>query len=268
MSKCPFFNQGDKVIPAKIDKNDKKIVAYQLYDHSWKIEPASSKRVWMDNLNNGNIYRCLPLKIANEFGWIIYSPVSAYLEWNGEIGPDDIRFAFGDDMPRTERQCLSSHFGSGVFTLNLPWVFRTPVGTQLMVRGVPNYVYDGITPLEGVVETDWLSFTFTVNFRVNRPFERVFLRPYEPLVLIHPVSVDNLEQFELESKQINEDLDFQEEFMKYTESRAMFMQRQKEENISDWQGHYFKGETIEENKVEDVDPEFNHKKRIKLKGKA
>lgn len=268
MSECPFLNQSSKSIPAKIDKNDKKIVAYQLYDHKWKIEPATSKRVWMDNLNNGNINRCLPLKIASEFGWIIYCPVSAAIEWNGMTSPDDIRIIYGDDTPKTERQCLSSHFGSGVFTLNLPWVFRTPVGTQIMVRGVPNYVYDGITPLEGVVETDWLSFTFTVNFRVNRPLERVYMRSYEPLVLIHPVSIDNLEEFQLESKPINENSDFQEEFMKYTESRADFIARQQRERIVEWQGHYFRGETIDEERVEDVDPEFNHKKKIKLKGKA
>ena len=56
-----------------------------------------------------------------------------------------------------------SHFGSGVLTFHAGYLFRTPPGWAVWARGAPNTVKDGIVPLDGLVETDWLPFTFTMN---------------------------------------------------------------------------------------------------------
>ena len=49
----------------------------------------------------------------------------------------------------------ASHFGDGILTWHLPILFRTPPGYNLLVRGPANYPKDAVSPLEGIVETDW-----------------------------------------------------------------------------------------------------------------
>lgn len=61
--------------------------------------------------------------------------------------------------------------------------------------GVPNLAKDGIAPLEGVVETDWLSFTFTMNWIFTRP-GRVRFEADEPFCFITPVNYRAIEAFE------------------------------------------------------------------------
>lgn len=66
-------------------------------------------------------------------------------------------------------QIVSSVFGNGVLTFHPGWLFRTSPAWALNVRGPPNAPKDGIAALEGLVETDWLPFTFTMNWRFTRP---------------------------------------------------------------------------------------------------
>lgn len=53
------------------------------------------------------------------------------------------------------RHYVVSHFGAGVVTFTVPYLFRTPPSYNLHVRGPTNMPKDGIYPLEGIVETDW-----------------------------------------------------------------------------------------------------------------
>ena len=48
---------------------------------------------------------------------------------------------------------MKSHFGEAVLTFSLPYLFRTPRGVNLWVKGPSNWIKDGIQPLEGIVET-------------------------------------------------------------------------------------------------------------------
>jgi hypothetical protein len=58
---------------------------------------------------------------------------------------------------------VAPHFGHGVLTFTTGYMFRTSPGWALWARGSPNAFKDRIVPLEGVVETDWLPFPFTMN---------------------------------------------------------------------------------------------------------
>ena len=80
-----------------------------------------------------------------------------------------------DDRARVDRLAVS-HFGHGVLTLIPGYLFRTSPGWALWVRGSPNTAKRNLVRLEGLVETDWLDFPFTMNWRFTRPgtvqFER------------------------------------------------------------------------------------------------
>src|SRR5205807_231232 len=82
---------------------------------------------------------------------------------------------------------IKSHFGAGVVTFTIPYLFRTPKGVNLWVKGPTNYFKDGAAPLEGVVETDWAVSSFTMNWKLTRPGLPVRFARGEPICMIVPV---------------------------------------------------------------------------------
>lgn len=85
--------------------------------------------------------------------------------------------------------------------------------------GVPNLAKDGIAPLEGVVETDWLSFTFTMNWIFTRP-GRVRFEADEPFCFITPVNYRAIEAFEPEVVPIAANPELAAAYMDYREQRS------------------------------------------------
>jgi hypothetical protein len=78
-------------------------------------------------------------------------------------------------------------FGHGVVTFNLPYLFRTPEGINLWVKGPSNAIKHGAQALEGVVETDWTAASFTMNWKLTRAAELVRFERGEPICMIVPV---------------------------------------------------------------------------------
>lgn len=155
------------------------------------IRKASPKRDWID-ATNGGAYRCLPLVMANQFGWELTLPCDVSAKWNGGAGMDAIEFYAGED------ECAHSHFGNGILTFHVWSLFRTPSGINLMVTGPANVAKAGISPLEGLVETDWATMTFTMNWRFTIPGRTVTFYAGEPFCRIFPIPRGFVEHFELE----------------------------------------------------------------------
>ena len=114
---------------------------------------------------NPNAYHCLPLVIANQWGWQVLCPTDVQVTWDGSPAPGglsvevDPRFA----------QAIKSQFGSGIVTFSPPWLFRTSSGWDLYVKGPSNRWKANCVPLEGVIETWWLNYTFTLNWKLVEP---------------------------------------------------------------------------------------------------
>lgn len=161
----------------------------------WSIEPAPSKREWMDETFKKTAYRCLPLIIANQAGWVVRGPASFSATWSGKIDNHGIKIEYDAD-PGQRAVTALSHFGNGILTFVLPWLFRTAPGFGLLVRGLPNCVKDNAYPLEGIVETDWSPYTFTVNWKIIRPGVPVRFGQGDPVCMILPFRLDMLEQFD------------------------------------------------------------------------
>ena len=160
------------------------LIAYELYPNpGMELEAAPINRDWMDRAHQRFPYRCLPLTIANQAGWILRSPVGFAAYWYGGANKEDVEIRFDNQAdPR-----ISSHFGVGTFTFTIPYLFRTPPGINLWAKGPANWVKDGVQALEGIVETDWLSSTFTMNWKMTRVCEWVRFERGEPFCMIVPV---------------------------------------------------------------------------------
>ena len=137
----------------------------------------------MDNAHLRHPYRCLPLVIANQSGWMLRSPAAFRAYWYGGPLKEDVELQF-DGAPDNR---IMSHFGSGVVTFTVPFLFRTPPGINLWVKGPSNRIKDGIQPLEGVVETDWLASTFTMNWKITRASEWIRFEEGEPYCMLVPI---------------------------------------------------------------------------------
>src|SRR5439155_14345440 len=109
--------------------------------------------------------------------------VSFTATWDGGPLPEATAIAFrGAPSP-----LVRSQFGDGIVTFSPGYLFRTPPGVGLWVRGPVNAPKDGASALEGVVETDWSPYTFTMNWKLTRPGAAVAFERGEPIAHILPV---------------------------------------------------------------------------------
>jgi hypothetical protein len=131
---------------------------------------------------NPHAYHCLPLVIANQWGWQVLCPTDVTVSWDGT--PSTAGLYVGVD-PRFAAS-IKSQFGSGIVTFSPPWLFRTSPGWDLYVKGPSNRWKANCMPLEGVVETWWLNYTFTLNWKLIQPGTVTFFTG-ESLAQLMPV---------------------------------------------------------------------------------
>ncbi len=172
-----------------------KLTCYALRADAPTIRPAPSTRPWMDGVIDKHAYRCLPLAIANSHGWDIGAPFGFTAEWNGDVHPTGLTLRRDDGTPPGHQ--VTTHFGYGIVTFDLSYLFRTEPGWDLVATGPTNRPKDGIAALTGVIETDWLPYPFTMNWQLTRPGGVRFERD-EPICTIFPVARGTLANVEPE----------------------------------------------------------------------
>ena len=217
---------------------------YSIGPSPYKIVPASPNREWMDRFPNRHPYRCLPMAIANGYGWEMLSPCAFAIDWTGGPEKSDLTFRCLDNYPFLPHFALSN-FARGIATFHTGYIFKTDPGWNLMVTGPLNSPKDGIAPLSGVVETDWLPFPFTVNWQLTRPGTVTFEKD-EPVCLIYPVLQRALEETTPEIFNLTDEPALKDEFDAWENRRQEFMQRMDALDPvalkEGWQRFYFKGE--------------------------
>ncbi|MBY0458228.1 MAG: hypothetical protein K2V38_12885 [Gemmataceae bacterium] len=237
------------------------LTAYALHPNQPKDvfpEPAPIPRDWMDAAHQRHPYRCLPLVIANQSGWVLRNPTGFSAYWYGGPNKEDVELRF--DRPENR---IVSHFGSGVVTFTIPYLFRTPPGVNLWVKGPANWVKDGVQALEGVVETDWLASTFTMNWKLTRVCEWVRFEPGEPFCMLVPVPRGLIDGFVPKVVPLASAPELQAQYKQWEASRSGFLvdlgARNPEAVARGWQKDYFQGKTIDGKEVE------SHQTRLNVK---
>jgi len=187
------------------------------------IRPARPKREWMDRTPENYAYRCIPMTAANTMGWEILNPVDCEFRWNG-LTPHSQLFVYRE---REIRYGPKSHFGTGVVTWDLPFLFKTPPEYGLVVTGPANHDRPHITPLDGFIRTDWLPFPFTMNWRITTPDVTLRFEEGEPIARIFPYPLALLDEMQIEVKDLSSDPEFASKFKAWGEERQKnYQQRQ------------------------------------------
>ena len=154
----------------------------------WEWSWADWQRDWMNDTPHRYAYRCLPLTIANQTGWWIRNPVGFTATWRGSNAPGNIEFRF-DASADVWRDWINSQFGEGIITWNTPFLFRTkPEGSRLLVCGPVNYFKHNAHPLTALIESDWISMSFTMNWKIMVPNQPVRFDQGEPLFQAIPLA--------------------------------------------------------------------------------
>ncbi len=235
-------------------------------DGGWIIEPASATRQWMDETQQRFAYKCLPIVMANQAGWVVRIPGGVRATWKGGDGMGEMKIQVVGGPDHFKNQVVGT-FGHGIISFTLPWLFRTPEGVGLLVRGVPNTWRAGAVPLEGVVETDWATQAFTMNWRVTTPNKPVVFRAGDPICMLAPFPMDLAESLEPEKKNIREEPEIAAQFAahiaerkrRHAASRELIAEGRTEYDRTHWKLDYLKGKSATGERAD------QHRTNFKLK---
>lgn len=183
------------------DKNITKWILPSQGKTLYNVQLPSKKRKWMD-VNNGHAYKCLPLVVANGFGWEIINPIEFEATWNGSEPPQNsILFKFSsstaEEKTFIDSNQISSHFGNGIITFSsLNFIIKTTKNHNIFLKGPTNHFKHGAHALEAIMESDWLPYTFTLNWKITKPNVLIKFEKGEPLACLFPFPRNYLESFE------------------------------------------------------------------------
>lgn len=231
--------------------------AYATRSSGLRIEPAGANRAWMDETMLRFANRCLPLRIANEAGWFILNDRTLHVTWHGGIGVSDTTISY-DTAAHTgfhsndSEHPAKSHFGYGIVTWQIPYVFRTSVGYDLFVRGPANWCKDGACPLEGIVETEWAVSTFTMNWKITRTGHPVTFFENEPICMLLPIPRKLGNRFLPQIRDIDDEPALAKEYSEWKYRRNAFIQNVAQcQTTNAWQKHYYAGTKADGSTFED-----------------
>lgn len=217
------------------------ITALQLFESKYTIGPSPRHRAWMDATTDRFAYRCLPLVMANQAGWVIRSGRTVIATWSGGTDVDDLTIEVADG----EHPPASSQFGFGILTWEIPFLFRTSAGYNLLARGPANWWKDGAVPLEGLVESDWAVATFTMNWKITAAGVPIRFEPEDPICMVVPQRRGELESFRPCLERMESHPDVERQFRTWRDVRNDVLADRdgpaRTAHGAGWQLHYLRG---------------------------
>jgi len=236
-SGCPMhgLSKTEITVPSPEIPKGIEIIAYNLDNRGWSVEPASGNRDWMKE-TKGHANKCLPLLAANQLGYVIRNPTEVTAIWNGGKGSDAITIMHEDEELN---KSSASHFGHGIITWQIPFLFRTPPGIGLLVRGATNFWVENAQALDGFVETHWSPYTFTMNWKVIKENVPVIWKKGDPICMVIPYPIELLENIVPRMIPIGDNPELEANYRAWSDSRDRF--NMATDNKESWQKDYFNG---------------------------
>lgn len=241
-----------------VDPERLPLVAYRVSADPLPLRAAERARPWMDDSPDRYANRCLPLLIANQMGWDVLCPLDVLAKWTGGADQAAVEILVEGEP----RWFAASHFGSGILTFSFGYLFRTPPGHALWCKGPANAPKDGIAPLEGLIETEWAPYTFTMNWKFTRKDHAVWFRRGEPIATLVPYPRGYLARFEPVIRELGAEPALERDFNTWRQQRSRFIgdlkDPESEAQRQKWQRSYMLGRDVQQREVE------GHETRLQL----
>lgn len=168
------------------------------------------KREWF----NQHFYFCLPLSIGNQYGFIVRSLMDIIARWDGSPRAEGLSVLTSSVKGGRNQQLISSHFGSGIITIQNRWTYRTPKGINLYVTQPPNFPMHGLHFMSAVIETDNLRRDFTFNIKMTQAHMDVFIPKGSPIGFFIPYPRHMIDKYHIKRQEEGEILNTERETMK------------------------------------------------------
>ena len=210
---------------------------------------VNHKRDWF----TPHFYKCLPLSIGNMQGFAFSLPYTISFIWNGGNKVEDITIYCHDDFKNYENKniiCPKSEFGSGILTIHFPATLKTPPGINLMTIAPPNVPLLGLSPMTGVIESDNIRFSFTLNIKIDIVDTLITILPNTPISAIIPIPRYFCDSFKLENAYNIFDKKIVEEEINAVKIHSDKRTMHNEKNLGPDRLYYF-GKDVENNEFED-----------------
>ncbi len=200
---------------------------------------------------NKHAEKCLPLSIANTAGWWFLCPEGVTITWNGGPEASDLTVVFDGDGQSGDREgrfaWAKSHFKTGYVTFETGWLLKTSANWQIWAKGPPNHIKDGVAPLEGIVESEWLDYSFTMNWAMTRPGQVRFEKG-EPFCFITAVQLQPIIDCQPVRHLLTDNPELMMNVSAGTREREAFLKRMDGDASArkrGWMGRYMRGEQPE-----------------------
>ena len=183
----------DKILIIPFSGRDEQ---YDRYPEIVESLKGNIKRSWLNN----HAYYCLPLNIANQYGFIIKSAYDFDATWDGSFdNPNDIHININNPADSICMQSIHPGFAQGILTIQNSFQFKTPPGINLMTIAAPNFFIPGIQAMTAVIETDQIRRDFSFNLKLTDPGRVVEIKKGDPLAAFIPIPRYFIEKFELDT---------------------------------------------------------------------
>lgn len=255
----PYINDPGYEVP------ENTIAWYNYSEQGYRIEDVVETLVGQPNrdwFNHIAFSMCLPLTIANQYGFVVKAQHDAELFWDGTENPVEVKSEGFNNLQSI--QSYLNNFRNGVLSIENKFILKTPPNVNILVTQPPNHYIDGLHFMNGVVESDNLRRSFTFNIRVTTPNKVIKIKKGDWLSGFIPIPRFYVENFELvpAKKLFSEELLYNERMS----AENLQWERQNPEKeggdigkVNDSGRRYFKGIHVNHK------PYRNHQKRIKDK---
>jgi hypothetical protein len=198
---------------------------------------------------------CLPLTIANQYGFVVKSNWDMELFWDGD--PNNQIVVKSDGWQNHESiQPMLGDFFNGILTFENKFVVRTPPGINLMTMQPPNSFIRGIHVMQGVVESDNLRRNFTFNLKITEPNTTINIKKGDWIAAFIPIPRFFVDNFKLKDGQTFFGSDIIENEMSSIEKLGWERHNSDSSKTNGSGRRYFKGIHVNETSYKD------HQKRV------
>jgi hypothetical protein len=178
------------------------------------------QRDWMDDTYNKHAYQCLPMTVANVYGWEMQMEDDLVVQWDG--GQNPAKIISGEVSSSGRVQAVASIIG--MISIQMSWVIRTEEGYNTWFTGSPNYFIDGAAPLSATIPTWWWPDESQMNWKITKIGEPVTFKAGTPFCFFNVYDNSVMESAEIETSNLWDDMGLVDSRAKYGRAKVQNMQ--------------------------------------------
>ena len=180
------------------------------------IQQSRLKRDWMDATYKKHAYHCMPMTVANVYGWEMVLENDVVVRWAGGNTVPEIVSGAISSSGRT----VASTSIIGMVSFHMGWVVSTEKNISCWFSGSPNYLVDGAFPLTATVPTWWWPDEFQMNWMITKANEEVVFEAGTPFCFFLPYHDEVVPSTEIEISDLYADEELVESRIKYNNEKS------------------------------------------------